>query len=655
MKIRLRLLILLCIVFSTGNSYLHYINYEDNNTISNSEIIAEFEYKPILETPTLTDVSVNSLNLDVNNVVHDGVVSGGEYDFTVSVASSFTLHYTVDGATIYIALVASGTGWVALGIDPDSGARMLGADIIIGYYDGTTNIRDDHGTSETKHEADTTGNILSSAAGESGGSTTLEYSRLLNTGDTSEDKIISVGVPTLIIWAYHSSSDGFTLKHGSATTDRGTTTVTFQEIITPGAPQSPLIAPTGSDGQVSLSWSAPSSDGGSPVTDYNIYRSTTSGGPYTQVGTTTSLSYVDSAVTNGIEYFYVIRAVNVKGEGSDSTEVSDVPIGAPSPPQNLSGTPGSGQVSLTWEAPVSDGGSAITGYTVKRSENNGGPYSTTVGTTGSLTLTDSSVSDGTTYYYIVLANNNNGPSGNSNQFQATPGSSPSAPQSLAATGGDNQVILNWSTPLSDGGSPILQYRVYRSLGNNASYINIDNTTAISFVDSTVINGNLYYYVLTAQNSLGEGAQSNEKNVIPSTIPGQPTGLTVTKNDTFVDLSWTAPIDNGGATLTGYKIYRNGSLLTTVGPSPTTYNDTGLINGKNYVYTVSATNDNGEGAQSTSANATPSTTPDIPTGLIATKGNANVSLSWTAPVDTGGSALTDFKIYRNGSLLTTISA
>jgi len=89
----------------------------------------------------------------------------------------------------------------------------------------------------------------------------------------------------------------------------------------PPAP-SGLTATAGS-GHVSLSWSA--SRG---ATSYNVLRSTTSGGPYSQAGASTTTSYVDSSVTNGTTYYYVVTAVNDSGQSGDSNEASATPTGS---------------------------------------------------------------------------------------------------------------------------------------------------------------------------------------------------------------------------------------------------------------------------------------------------------------------------------------
>ena len=141
----------------------------------------------------------------------------------------------------------------------------------------------------------------------------------------------------------------------------------------------------------------------------------------------------------------------------------------------------------------------------------------------------------------------------------------------------------------------------------------------------------------------------------TTVPGAPTGLGATPGNTTATLSWTAPSSNGGSTITGYDVYEGttpgGESTTPVNGTTligaTSYTVTGLTNGTNYYYKVSAVNGVGESAKSAEMFATPATTPGAPQSLTARQATSRgVTLSWAAPASNGGAAITGYKLNRS---------
>ncbi|MFX0051239.1 MAG: fibronectin type III domain-containing protein [Candidatus Hermodarchaeota archaeon] len=90
-------------------------------------------------------------------------------------------------------------------------------------------------------------------------------------------------------------------------------------------PKPPVLWAVAGDGQVELEWQPSVDDGGTPITEYKIYRAASSGGPYSLIGSPITLSYIDLTVTNGETYYYVVTAVNSQGESDYSSEVSATP------------------------------------------------------------------------------------------------------------------------------------------------------------------------------------------------------------------------------------------------------------------------------------------------------------------------------------------
>ena len=254
----------------------------------------------------------------------------------------------------------------------------------------------------------------------------------------------------------------------------------------------------------------------------------------------------------------------------------------PSAPTLVAATPGNNQVSLSWTAPSTDGGSTITNYKVYRGESEGTEtILTTLGQT--LSYVDSDVSNGLTYFYKVTAVNGVGESQRSNGINATPATMPSAPRNLTGTYGNEFVQLNWEVPSSDGGSTITNYQVWRGMTPGAKSPLILLGPVSTFNDTAVFNGDTYYYTIRAINGIGPSVDSNQFTANPATIPIAPTGLTASAGNAFIKLNWTAPLDDGGKDVTGYKLYRGSepgvySLSFDIG-NLLEHNDPDLVNGQ----------------------------------------------------------------------------
>jgi fibronectin type 3 domain-containing protein len=216
--------------------------------------------------------------------------------------------------------------------------------------------------------------------------------------------------------------------------------------------------------------------------------------------------------------------------------------------------------------------------------------------------------------------------GGSNSGAATV---PAVPTGLMANAGNAQVSLSWTSVTG-----ATSYHVKRATTTGGPYTQVSAPTTTAFADTGLSNGTTYFYVASAVNSAGESANSSEvsaKPTAPAQAPAVPTGLTATAASAQVSLTWSA-----SATATSYNVKRStttGGPYTTIS-SPTAANltDTGLTNGTAYFYVVSAVNSTGESANSAQASATPAAptqAPAAPAGLIATGGNAQVALTWTA--------------------------
>jgi peptidoglycan/xylan/chitin deacetylase (PgdA/CDA1 family) len=96
----------------------------------------------------------------------------------------------------------------------------------------------------------------------------------------------------------------------------------------PIAPAAPTLSGSAGNGSVSLTWTAPPGDGGSPIVGYTVSRSTVSGNETTLATLGNVTSYTDAAVANGWSYHYKVSARNAAGAGAGSNEVRLVPRAA---------------------------------------------------------------------------------------------------------------------------------------------------------------------------------------------------------------------------------------------------------------------------------------------------------------------------------------
>ena len=434
----------------------------------------------------------------------------------------------------------------------------------------------------------------------------------------------------------------------------------------PGAPKKPtnLDGTSGSNEKVSLTWIASDTPDGSPITGYTIIAyDYTLGADLPPVSAGTGTSYDYEGLTNGQAYAFKIKATNANGVSPYSTSAGPyTPYTVPIGPGDFSAPAFASDYStatLEWNPPVSNGGNAVTDYTIKVYLSD----DTLLGTISSVkeyasydplyptSLTIASIAGGwgagDVIYFKVAAKNLAGTGSYATSRQYGPPIN--APVSVSATFASDysSATTLWEPSNDNGGITVTEYHVqmFRKDGDvliSDFGVNAQFTYATIYASEAGLSlGDVVYFKIAAVNPAGEGPTITSAEYGPPNVPTDLAVDTAEPIDGTVTLTFVPPTDIGNISpITGYVVLPHavgGSDRPTQSFAGTTAVVTGLTNGTAYTFKVAAKNYAGQGAYSTSSDpVTPYTYPDAPTGVSAAGGNGEASVSWTPGSDNGSS-------------------
>jgi titin len=447
--------------------------------------------------------------------------------------------------------------------------------------------------------------------------------------------------------------------NGAGTSSYATVSDVVLAAVAPDAPTGMSAKP--GNGQVALSWTAPTDDGGSAITDYTIQYKVSADSAWSTFAHSASAttSRIVTGLSNGSTYDFRVAAVNAQGTSLYVTTTNIlVPAVVADAPARLNAVPAVGEVALSWTAPANNGGSPVTDYAVQYKLSADVSWTTVNdGVSMAVNVTVTGLENGLSYDFRVAAVNGAGTSSYATETNVvTPVVAPSAPLNLSAVPAVGQVLLDWDAPVSTGGATITDYIIEYKLAANATWSAFAHTAsgATARTVTGLTNGAIYDFRVSAVNTAGTGPQASVTDItVETSVASAPQSLNTTPSSEQVILDWSAPVTDGGATITDYVIqYKlsSSSVWTTFvhgSSAATTATITGLTNDELYDFRVAAVNAKGQGAFATVSDIEVSagtTVADAPTNVEAAVDSAEqIVLEWDAPANNGGFPITEYVV------------
>ena len=365
------------------------------------------------------------------------------------------------------------------------------------------------------------------------------------------------------------------------------TSVTATPMAVPSTPTGLQIQVDGRN--IEVSWTAPTSDGGSAIIGYTVQYRTGGSASWSSVSVTGDplpTSATLTGLTAGASYLVRVRATNAAGDSGWSPSSITPTAGGPGAPTidsfTLPTTPNNPATVIEWtavvkwEAPEDDGGSPISRYDVARCvgtqsacTDTRGPWRT-VATVSTVSPTADEYSTpignllASTRYNVRVRAANATSSGDWSSILrgTTPAATVPGVPFTTATAGNRQIAVKWTAPTDTGGARITGYTVAHKATSDACTA-VDTSTDGSWTEYTtgstsytirgLKNGTTYRVCVKATNQADKDSPKwSSSTATPGAAPRVPTNFTATAGDNRIDLNWGAPTDDGGE-LEGYYV------------------------------------------------------------------------------------------------------
>lgn len=459
--------------------------------------------------------------------------------------------------------------------------------------------------------------------------------------------------------------------------------VTNAKPVTPPVPPAPQITVPGPPvleelqtgmGIVGYAFTKPASDGGSPITGYQV----TTGDGWAPVST--EVPQLPAAATSACladcghdDYLYGflydlpvgstadirVRAVNKVGAGAPSNTLQTQVQGAPGAPSFATWTGDDGVITTTFDAPEKNGGSPITGYQIAYDGNDPYDLDLDLSVAGPYSSQHEGFQNGTTHVAQVRARNQWGWGPWSSAVNVLVATVPDAPwldepelDEEAAT-----ATFQLDAPEFDGGSPVTGYKISTDGGDTWGPLQLSGSPAsYSFELTDLVLGHEYRVQVRAVNVRGDGEITKTRSFTPALVPSAPTGLEVTGDNGEMKVVFGAPLHDNGADVTSYDVSFDGGQswaydVELVGNAPWTFTLEGFTNGQAYDVRVRANNRIGFGAEASADDVLVATAPGTPVVFGIEPADQRADLVFGAPETDGGSEISSYEVSIDGGAWT----
>ncbi|MEI7419703.1 MAG: fibronectin type III domain-containing protein [Actinomycetes bacterium] len=420
-----------------------------------------------------------------------------------------------------------------------------------------------------------------------------------------------------------------------------------------------------------LSWQAPTSLGSPELVTYVVQYST-DGTTWVDAnfGTATKTSMSMTSLKADTNYWFRVRGENGGTIGQDTTymnlawanttgktAVSELP-GVPS---NFRASEiSSSGLTIDWTAPLDNGGSAITNYSVEYSNDAGATWTNArLAASTSTQLKLSGLLPVTNYLFRIAAVTAFGKSPYLTGSVTTLIAQASAPTALTVVSvTSNKVTLAWSTPLANGGSAVTSYLVEVSSDSGSTWTVVPRaaTDLLGITANSLQAGKTYLFRVSAVTSFGTGQATSPLSVATTQLSGPPAPRDFkvsTIKSTGVAVSWKAPVLPSGVKISNYlvDISLDGTNWLTVTKKVSTTASISISNlqvGTSYQLRVSTVATTGTSDYLIGYFTTLATVSAAPSLLTANEITpSSFLLSWL-PGFNGGSAVTNYIVEINGA-------